>query len=423
MATAVPIAIDSTAKVINDVDTSNRMIPDGPGGQPSHPSTPGGWPAPTNRTWPSAYDPDRVPPPPPPQPPPAPHPPGGGSKGRTGWPAVVAVCCTILVVAGVAAAFIRLPYDTLAPGQARRVSDLVAVEGHPVYPPEGEVLFATVSSRQSVNPYEALHGWLDSTIDVVRREVVRGDLEPDEYRRLNVEAMADSKTVAEVIALRELGFTDLGVGAEIVEVDPTLPAAGILQAEDVVVAIDGRPVSTADDAVEAIRDRKAGDTIVVGFRRGPDPDQEAEATLAEGDDGGPLLGVRLTTKIELPFEVTIDSGNVVGPSAGLAYALELLDLLSPGELTGGARVAATGDLTITGDVRPVGGVGQKAVAVRRAGAAVFLVPEENEDEARSSAGADLRVVGVSSFQEALEALATLEGSNALDLEPEVVPAA
>src|SRR5205807_5116988 len=108
-----------------------------------------------------------------------------------------------------------------------------------------------------------------------------------------------------------------------------------------------------------------------------------------GPGGTGFLGVYLDTaglQIDLPFEIDIDSGSVVGPSAGVAYALELLDALTPGELTGGAKVAATGDLRLDGTVGPIGGVAQKAVTVRRAGATAFLVPKENYAEAKAHAG-------------------------------------
>jgi PDZ domain-containing protein len=142
---------------------------------------------------------------------------------------------------------------------------------------------------------------------------------------------------------------------------------------------------------------------------------DTEAVLGETEDHKALLGVRLSTKIQLPFEITIDSGRVVGPSAGLAYALELLDVLTPGELTGGSSVAATGELHTDGTVGAIGGVAQKAVTVRRAGIKVFLVPKENEAEARAHAGSGLEIRGVASFDEALKALSSLNGSNALAL--------
>jgi Lon-like protease len=231
---------------------------------------------------------------------------------------------------------------------------------------------------------------------------------------MNVEAMADSKTTAQVLALRQLGYTNLGVGAEVVDVQADMPAGPILKAGDVIVAIDGKKVASSSDAVAAIRARAPGDTLRMRVERGTAAPFDAQAVLA-ADEGRPLLGVRLTTKIKLPFEINIDSGRVVGPSAGLAYGLELLDLLTPGELTGGTSVAVTGELLSDGTVGPIGGVAQKAVAVRRAGIKVFLVPKENEAEARAHAGKNLEIRGVANFDEALKALGALEGSNALAL--------
>ena len=151
------------------------------------------------------------------------------------------------------------------------------------------------------------------------------------------------------------------------------------------MGIDDRTVAGSADVVAGIQGRQAGDVLHLRIDRDGQI-VEVDAPLGQGDDGGPLLGVRLTTRVKLPFEIEIDSGKVVGPSAGLAYALELLDVLTPGELTGGRVVAATGDLQADGTVGPIGGVAQKAVTVRRAGAKVFLVPRANLDEARSRAG-------------------------------------
>jgi PDZ domain-containing protein len=289
------------------------------------------------------------------------------------------------------------------------------VKGHESYVPKGKVFYVTVSVRERINPYEALAGWLDPSVQVIPETQVRGTIPPAQYQAINVEAMADSKTTAEVLALREIGITDLGVGAEVVEVEAGLPAAPLLKANDVIVSIDGKPITTSNDAVSAIQAHVPGDTLKMQIRRDDGPPMEADAVLGQGDPGKPLLGVRLSTKIKLPFDVNIDSGNVVGPSAGLAYGLELLDLLTPGELTGGSSVAATGELMTDGTVGPIGGIAQKTVSVRRAGIKVFLVPKANEAEARAHAGSKLQIRGVSSFDDALKALGSLAGSNALAL--------
>ncbi len=327
---------------------------------------------------------------------------------------LVGVSLVISMVA-IGARFVSLPYDSIGPGSARAVNGVVTVTGHPSYPPRGQLLYTTVSVRERVNPYEALAGWLDADTDVFPEEDLRGDTSPDDFKQMNIEAMADSKTTAQVLALRHLGFDDLGDGAEIVDVAPSLPASSLLRALDVIVAIDDLPVTDTVDVVTGIQARQAGDVVHLRVERDGRP-VEIDAPLGRSDDGGPLLGVRLTTRVKLPFEITIDSGKVVGPSAGLAYALELLDVLTPGELTGGMVVAATGDLRTDGTVGPIGGVAQKAITVRRAGADVFLVPSANLDEARSRAG-DLQVLPVDSFDDALRVLGSLEGSNALALGP------
>ncbi|MDQ2826955.1 MAG: PDZ domain-containing protein [Actinomycetota bacterium] len=342
-------------------------------------------------------------------------PPDNVQRSTRRWAVALLVVSVVLATLGVIARYVQLPYDTLGPGKAEPVNSVITVSGHAFYPPQGKVFYTTVSVRERINPYEALAGWLDPTVDVIAEQQIRGTVPPAQYQQINVEAMADSKTTAEVLALRQLGFADLGAGADVVEVEAGQPAAAVLKANDVIVAVDGAPVSTSGDAVAAIKSRAVGDTIHMQIRRDDGPPTDVQAVLGQGDDGKPLLGVRLSTKVKLPFDISIDSGRVVGPSAGLAYALELLDVLTPGELTGGSSVAATGELQPDGTVGAIGGVAQKTVTVKRAGAKIFLVPKANEAEAKAHAGRGLQVLGVSSFDDALHALASLSGSNALAL--------
>jgi len=329
---------------------------------------------------------------------------------------VVGALVLTILVSGLAVAgrVVTIPYDSVGPGSARDVGGVVTVQGHPVYPASGRILYTTVSVRERLNLYEALAGWLDPHVDVIAERDVRGTTPPAQYRQENIDAMADSKTIAQLIVLHYLGYPNAGSGAEVVSVDSKLPVARVLETHDVIVAIDGKPVAMSGDAVALIQAHHPGDRIVLRFER-DGKDQDAEGGLVAGDGQRPLLGVRLTTRVKMPFQVEIDSGDVVGPSAGLAYALELLDVLTPGELTGGTTVAATGELGPTGEVGPIGGIRQKAVTVEAAGAKVFLVPRANLADARRAAGTGLDIRPVDNFDDAVRQLASLKGSNALAL--------
>lgn len=342
--------------------------------------------------------------------PPPPLPPSAGRPRRRRWPVALAVLAAVLTFVGVAAAFVELPYDSVAPGQATSVQGLLSISGHPTFPSEGEILFTTVSVLERVNVYEYLRATFDSTIDVIPERRIRGDISPEEFRRLNAEAMADSKTVAELLALAQLGFDDLVSGARILSVSEDLPSSRVLEVGDVIVGVGGQDVGAVSEVVEAIQALSPGDVIALTVERAGGEAMVVEVELGAGDDGGTLLGVLLTAEVELPFDIEIDSGDVVGSSAGLAYALALIDYLSPGELTGGIVVGVTGELASDGSVGAVGGLAQKTVAVARAGGELFLVPAENLEEARAAAPDGLEVVGVSDLQQALDALAERSGT-------------
>lgn len=343
-------------------------------------------------------------------------------RARRWWAAVVG---SALLFAAVGAAFVRLPYYTIAPGSARDVERRIRVEAPgPYFPPEGKVLFVTVSVGPTDNLYEAVGGWLDPAVDVLPEEaVIPKGTSREEYNRQNVEAMVDSKETAQYVALTRLGYRvpEHGEGAVVREVRTDLnPAVSALRVGDVVTEADGRPIEVADDLVAVIAGHRPGERVrlVAAPSDRPEQRRRLDVPLAARPDGTAVLGVALETfrrRFEFPFRIEIDSAQVGGPSAGLAFTLALLDVLTPGELTGGVPVAATGTIDRDGRIGPVGGVAQKTIAVKRAGAALFIVPSEEYAEAKARAGRGLRVEKADTLEDALRVLATLRGSNALAL--------
>ena len=299
------------------------------------------------------------------------------------------------------------------PGSATAVEPLIQVQGATGYRHPGSILFTTVSLAGDVNAYALLHGWLSSSDDVVSRQAITGGTPTKTYNQENVQAMTDSKTAATKVALERLGYKvpAAGDGAEIVQVTPQGPSDGLLRAGDVITAVDGSPVNFDEQSVNAVHSHKPGDAITFTVNRGGQSQSVAVKTVDDGH-GVARVGVALQTKnlrYDFPVKVTIDTGKVAGPSAGLAFTLALLDDLSPGDLTGGRKVAVTGTIDVNGKVGPVGGVAQKTAAARRAGAVAFLVPPEEERDARRHAG-KLRIMTVRTLEDAVAALHQLGGA-------------
>lgn len=331
------------------------------------------------------------------------------SSLRRLWWAVPALAAVLLV--GVLLS-LDLPYYGIAPGDARAVDDLIAAPEGVAHPPNGKVYLATVS-LQRLKPLGALRAWLDDDIDVVHEDELLGNTPRKEYRRQNLELMDDSKETALVVALRELGYkvAEYGKGALVLSVAERLPADGRLEQGDTIVAVDGESTFLVQDAVEAIKARRPGDEVRLEVVNADGETRVERITLAERD-GGAILGVTMRTKdrtFDLPLDVSIDSGTIGGPSAGLAFTLGVIDKLSAGELTGGKNVAVTGTIDIDGSVGDVGGVVQKTAAVRDRGVRWFLVPPGEFEQARRHAGRNLTVLKVATIDEAIEALGRLGG--------------
>ncbi|MCO8125600.1 hypothetical protein NHL50_00060 [Acidimicrobiia bacterium EGI L10123] len=348
-----------------------------------------------------------------------PDPPDAPVSRRRTWPWWLAAVALLGTAAALFAAFtVQIGHFEFRPGSARPTTDLVDVgEGVEVHPPAGEIAFTTVSLRQStVASY--VWAWFDDDVQVVADELILGDRSPQENRQFNLQLMDTSKQDAIRVALLELGY-EVPVtidGVVVVGVQEGSAGEGLLERGDSVVAIDGEPLDDIDDVSRIMGPRAPGETVVLSVEPAEGGDL-AEVPVVLGaspdDPARGLIGISLEPRspaYDFPIDVDIDSGNVGGPSAGLAFTLAVLDVLTPGELTGGLDVAVTGTIDGAGNVGDVGGVRQKTAAAIDQGYDVFLVPSGEFQEAHERAGDALEVISVDTLGDALDALASLGGS-------------
>lgn len=346
---------------------------------------------------------------------------GRRGSGRRWLPTAAIAMAVGLLVAGLV---VRLPYYVLSPGSSRPTEDLISVSGAPTFDDAGRVDFLTVASRQ-VTPLEMVASWINPSQEIRSEKEMLGRLTPSENRTLDLRMMASSKDAAQYQALKRLGYDigEHGAGAVIATVVADGPAHGLLVPGDVVVAVDGRPISFSDELITAVGVSTPGASMVfdvVPFdtqAEGARPARRVDVVLGSrpSEPSKGYLGVSTFTRdlsFDFPVDVSIDSGSVGGPSAGLAFTLGILDVLTPGSISGGLPIATTGTMSLDGTVGPVGGVHQKVVAARRSGVRLMLVPASEIDEARRFAG-DLRIEPVNSLDDALAVLATIGGGDAV----------
>lgn len=310
---------------------------------------------------------------------------------------------SLLLLAG---AGLPIPGYSVGPGPTRSVDELIKVSDVEVFPADGEVLMATVALHP-LSPFRAIQAWLDGEIDAVQPE----DVVTPERRALDME---NSRNVAVAVALRRLGFTvtERGGGALIERVELGSPAAGQLAAGDVITSVGDRPTSSASDVAEAIGGYRPGDVVRLDVVAAGGLGRRSIELGSHPDTEAAVLGVALRTQhptYDYPFSVEITGAGVDGNSAGLAFTLGILDVLTRGELTGGRRIGVTGTIEANGDVGPVGSVAKKAIAVREAGGDYLLVPAGQGGEASAHATDSLDIVEVATLDEAIAALGRLGG--------------
>lgn len=340
---------------------------------------------------------------------------------------------SLLLVGALLAATLLISsgYVAYKPGSATPAEKRVEVKGATTYPPTGDVLFLTVS----VDRLSILEKWWydrNNDVDMVKESVAFPKGHKDNTQ-VNAQLMTQSKSNAELVALQYLGYDVFETtGALIQSVADGAPAQGYLQAGETIVAIDGTAVTSATAATTALSTTTPGQSVVLrvesaGTESAPPAARDETIVLGTRTDGrtygyvGVGLSDRIHQKNPLPIDLTIDSGNVGGDSAGLAFTLSIIDELTPGELTGGHRIAVTGTMQTDGTVGPIGGVQQKVVAARKAKAELMLVPVENYDEAKAKAGDSIKVLAVKDLPAALAALSDMGGNaGQLDLGPKPV---
>lgn len=330
---------------------------------------------------------------------------------RRSWPAwLIGAGVALLAVAAV---LYVAPSDRyiFLPDEARALDPRVQVEGEKQDPDGGGIHYVAVDVRKASLLEKLFPGLYEgATLEPVGNVLAPGEDERA-HRRCELAAMQRSQEYASAVAFRALDYRvptrRLGVAVE--GTFPGYPASGELRGCDWIRAIDGRPVRRSQVVTRLLGQKEPGDRVRLLVER--DGKRRTVVLQTAKDPRRPnraFIGVSVTDVFDVvrfPVDVKIDLGRVGGPSAGLAFALDLMEELEPG-VDRGYRLAATGEIFLDGSVARVGGIKQKTIGARRSRMDLFLVPGDNAAEARRYADG-LRVVPVDSFQQALRALATL----------------
>jgi Lon-like protease len=338
-------------------------------------------------------------------------------------PAVLLTATFVAIALAAVLTFVGLPYVVMSPGPATNIlgkadgKPLLSIEGAPTYPTSGSLDFTTVSVDGGpgvrVTVYDLAQAWLSGSQEILPEEQVFPPQQSEEDAQEEGAAeMAGSQSVATATALRAVGKT-VPEMVVIAGVPDGSPSKGVFEADDVLVSVDGDPASSSDAVRAAVQRHQPGDTFPVVVRR--DGKEQTLSAKTGESDGRTVLGVNLRLDYDLPVDVTLRTGNVGGPSAGLMFSLAIYDALTPGELTGGKNIAGTGTMDDEGSVGPIGGIRQKLIGARRAGADYFLAPADNCDDVKGNVPAGLTVVKVATFDEGRAAVRDIGAGKAASL--------
>lgn len=318
----------------------------------------------------------------------------------------------LLVVAGIALYLIPSGDYILLPDTAHPVAPLVRVQGAHTVTGTGAVYFVDVFERRA-SMLEQLFPFIRSGSTLVPAKFIVPPCSTDEQvRRTDLREMTLSQRIAAAVALRTLGYKVRSKpdGVIVAEIELGSHAACRLQPDDVITAVNGRPTPTIASLESHMHGVRPGATVTIAVSRGARKLSFRIETIKDPFDAKrAIIGFSpaQSASIQLPIRVQIDAGNVGGPSAGLAFALQIMEALGR-NVVHGYRVAATGQMNLDGTVAAIGGIEQKTYGARQAHADVFLVPVAGDNAADAKRYAHgLRIIPVKSFPQALRALATL----------------
>jgi PDZ domain-containing protein len=331
---------------------------------------------------------------------------------RRTWTLLVSL--GLAMALGLLGALATVPYVALRPGPTFDTLGVVAgrtvvnIKGTQTYPTSGHLNMTTVSVVDNVTLYGALTLWISGRSALVPRdEIFPPELSARQIQQQNQQQFRDSEANAKAAALRYLGYPIKVVVGQVV---PNSASSGKLVDGDRLLTVDGAEIRSAQQVIDRLADSHPGRLVQLRFQRGDVPPQEIVITLGAGaQPGRGYLGIGLTERPDVKFDVTITLADIGGPSAGLMFALAIVDKLTPGALAGDTFVAGTGEIVPEGQVGPIGGISLKMIRAREAGASVFLVPAGNCPEALQRAPGGLRLVRVSTLADAVHALDEIRG--------------
>ncbi len=327
------------------------------------------------------------------------------------------VACVLLVLLFGAAAFLPVPYVTMSPGPTINVlgehngHEIVEVSGHKTYPAGGQLRMVTVSVTspgRQISLAEAMEAWFDPTRAVLPRDVIYPPKQSvQQVQQQGSVEMTSSQDTAVAAALKQLDY-HFGKVTEVLAVTKGAPAQGELEVGDKILSVNGVQITGPRSVAKAVQKSGVGGSASFVVRRGGKTLTRKVTTKAsESNPHDAVVGVVVGAGYSFPFHVSVDiNKNIGGPSAGLMFSLAIYDTLTPGSLTGGAKVAGTGTITENGTVGPIGGIQQKIVAAADAGATMFFVPPGNCKEALGAdvSNNEIELVKAGTMKSALHSL-------------------
>jgi len=327
----------------------------------------------------------------------------------------------LLILLGIAM-FLPIPYVLTTPGPVFNTigevgdTELISISGTQTFPTQGELNMTTVREtggpQEGLDIFQAVWGWLDPNSRVVPRAYIYPEDQTEaETAARSAEAFSTSQSYAIAAAMKYLNkpvlesivITSVGLGT---------PALDKLRAGDEIISVDAAAMTSPEEVVAAVRAKPTGTDLVFVVNRKGTQLTQVVTSIPKPDDAGtvedeskiPFIGIGIDVSYSATFPIDFGVSGVGGPSAGSMFAVGIIDKLTPGALTDGKVIAGTGTIDPMGRVGEIGGIQQKLIGAKKAGAVLFLAPQSNCEDVIGHIPVGLTVASVATLAEAIKAI-------------------
>lgn len=262
-----------------------------------------------------------------------------------------------------------------SPGSADNLKSYVTIHGHPDKAKGSYMITSVYLSQARPATYVwaklAPHHTIENASDVTGGQIGKTF---DRVQNFYMQSAINQAIAVAFKAAHRPVKTDY-LGIYVLQVEKKSKFRGKIKVGDTITQVNGHHFNQAAGYQKYIGKQKVGSKLTVSYTHNGKKKTATEPLikLTKSRSG---IGIMLTdnTKVHTKPRVSVNPGQLGGPSGGLMFTLQIYQQITGHDLRHGRKIAGTGTISSNGDVGEIGGIDKKVIAAHKAGATIFFAP-------------------------------------------------